>query len=59
MVIFVGSMVLLLLSIGIAHRLKERSVRDWLIVAAGLYGVTMVMTGFGIDPLGFGPAGEG
>jgi len=50
-VIFVGSMALIALSIVLAHKLRMKSTRTWLITAAMLYAATIAITGLGIDPL--------
>lgn len=49
--IFIGGIVLILLAILLTSRLRLRSVRAWLIVAATLYAATIAITGIGIDAL--------
>lgn len=60
--IFVGSMLAIVLSTVFMFKLNERSILIWLILVAILYGATIAITAFGLDPLEYdfsrGGAGE-
>lgn len=49
--IFMGGLLLILLSLFVNRRLQMRSTLPWLGVAAVLYAATVAITAFGIDPL--------
>lgn len=49
--IFIGAIVLIIIAIVLTFRVRVKSVRPWLIVAAVLYATTIAMTGIGIDSL--------